>query len=599
MEVSNRGGSQSTLPAVNIEPVTPPKEPDSVSTISGLSEVPSDIIIKSRIKYGTRWSACKGLIMEYSKNTTIHGIRYLVELHRPFYEKLYWFIVLVLSVYLAISLIWATYLKWQDTPVILGFDETLVPVHNIPFPTITICPEIKMERNVFDFPNMSSNIWEEIQNFGKFENYKNFSDIDMERFMATLHICEFDVVRRFAKFLPKDIRPDITQTLVDISISKNVTGPFCKWNGRFYFCHKIFAFVPTDEGICYQFNGLQAKDMYRNVSDLNYYDAEVVDFNNFFDPDLPRYNNITGNWSLDNGYVKQGYNSYPQRTVFSSARNGFFAYLQGLEHNFEYACRTFKQGYKVFLTSPESVPVTTGNYILVPHGDEVMVSVLPHYVISTENLHDFSPEKRQCYFNDERYLRYFRFYSQSNCQVECLTNFTISKCGCAKFWMPKPNEVPVCNVEDIDCYVSAESELSILIQNQTVQALMDPSMKIICDCMPACTSLDYNVEISSARYDFAKTIQAFRERYEYTDSLGSRLSVYFKEHQFTAIKRTVLFSVATLIANWGGILGLFMGISSLSLIELVYFFSVRLFDNLRKRRQTKKRLMKLEAGHES
>lgn len=81
--------------------------------------------------------------------------------------------------------------------------------------------------------------------------------------------------------------------------------------------------------------------------------------------------------------------------------------------------------------------------------------------------------------------------------------------------------------------------------------------------------------------------------------MGSRLSVYFKEHQFTAIKRTVLFSIATLIANWGGILGLFMGISSLSLIELVYFFSVRLYDNLRKRRQTKKRLMKLEAEHES
>ncbi|XP_053964606.1 pickpocket protein 28 isoform X1 [Anastrepha ludens] len=597
MEVNNRG-SLSDLPPVDINTLSPSKKADSLSTISGLSEVPSDIIIKSRIKYGTRWSACKGLIMEYSKNTTIHGIRYLVELHRPFYEKLYWFIVLVISVYFAISLIWATYLKWQDTPVILGFDETLVPVHKIPFPTITICPEIKMERNVFDFPNTSSRILEEIQKYGKFENLENLSETELEHFMSTLHICESDVVRRFAQFLPKDIRPNIAQTLVDISISKNETGPFCKWNGRFYFCDKIFNFVPTDEGICYQFNGLQAKDIYRDVGFINYYDEEVVDFNNFFES-LPRFNNLSGNWSLEEGYVDQGYNSYPQRTAFSSARNGFFAFLQGFEHNFEYACRSFKQGYKVFLTSPESVPVTTGNYILVPHGDEVMVSVLPHYVISTDNLHDFSPEKRQCYFNDERYLRYFRFYSQSNCQVECLTNYTINKCGCAKFWMPKPHDVPVCSVEDISCYDTAQSELRILIQNQTIQATMDPSMKIICDCMPACTSLDYNVEISSARYDLAKTIQAFREVYEHTDFLGSRLSVYFKEHQFTAIKRTVLFSVATLIANWGGILGLFMGISSLSLIELVYFFSVRLFDNLRKRRQTKKRLMKLEAGHES
>lgn len=84
----------------------------------------------------------------------------------------------------------------------------------------------------------------------------------------------------------------------------------------------------------------------KRYSFVNYYDPQVVDFNNFFD-DLPRFNNLTGNWSLDDGYVDQGYNSYPQRTAFSSARNAFFAFLQGYEHNFEYACRSFKQGYKV------------------------------------------------------------------------------------------------------------------------------------------------------------------------------------------------------------------------------------------------------------
>jgi len=60
---------------------------DAVRLISNLSDVPRDFIIKSRIKYGSRWSVCKGLPMEYSKSTTVHGIRYLFEVHRPFYEK--------------------------------------------------------------------------------------------------------------------------------------------------------------------------------------------------------------------------------------------------------------------------------------------------------------------------------------------------------------------------------------------------------------------------------------------------------------------------------------------------------------------------------
>ncbi|TMW40777.1 hypothetical protein DOY81_014142 [Sarcophaga bullata] len=111
-----------------------------------LSNVPSDIIIRSRIKYGTRWSACKGLLAEYSKSTSVHGLNVTIfEVHRPFYEKLYWIILMLISFYYAMSLMWDTYLKWLDSPVLLGFDETLVPVHKIPFPTVTICPEIKME----------------------------------------------------------------------------------------------------------------------------------------------------------------------------------------------------------------------------------------------------------------------------------------------------------------------------------------------------------------------------------------------------------------------------------------------------------------------
>ncbi|XP_030554452.1 pickpocket protein 28 [Drosophila novamexicana] len=556
-------------------------------TSAALSDVPSDVIIKSRIRYGSRLSACKGLLLEYSKSTTIHGIRYIFEVHRPIYEKLYWLVLTCTSVYFAVSLIWATYLKWQDSPVILGFDETLVPVHKIPFPTITICPEIKMERNVFDYANISQQIW---QNFKENNQFSAVDEQDLERLAATMHICDSDVAAKFAPLLSnlRNKEPqDVTETLVGLSISKNETGPFCRWNGRFYFCDKLFDFVATDEGICYQFNGLRPRDIYRDERYVSYVDPDEVDFQNYFDQDLPRLNEIKGNWSLDTGFVNQGQNSYPQRTVASSVRNGFFAFLQGLEHNYDYDCRSFKQGYKVFLNSPESVPLTSGNYILVPHGHEVMVSVLPNYVVSTDNLHEISPEKRQCYFDDERALRFFRSYSQSNCQTECLANFTMSKCGCVKFWMPKPLDVPVCGLESIACYTAAQDELYSLLQNQTIQQSLDPNAKVMCNCMPACTSLEYNFEISRAFYNVEKTIRAFREVYEHTDAIGSRLTVYFKEHQFTAIKRTILFGVSTLISNCGGIFGLFMGISSLSFIELVYFFSMRICGSCSQRRKRK------------
>lgn len=167
---------------------------------------------------------------------------------------------------------------------------------------------------------------------------------------ATMHICDSDVAARFAPILSKlhsQQTENVTETLVDLSISKNETGPFCRWNGRFYFCDKLFDFVATDEGICYQFNGLRPKDIYRDERFISYVDPDVVNFQNYFDTNLPRLNEIRGNWSLSTGYVDQGQNSYPQRTVASSVAKGFFAFLQGLEHNYDYDCRSFKQGYKV------------------------------------------------------------------------------------------------------------------------------------------------------------------------------------------------------------------------------------------------------------
>lgn len=60
----------------------------SLSLISqALSNVPSEIIIKTHIKYGTKWAACKAIWAEYAKNSSIHGIRYIFGIRRPFYER--------------------------------------------------------------------------------------------------------------------------------------------------------------------------------------------------------------------------------------------------------------------------------------------------------------------------------------------------------------------------------------------------------------------------------------------------------------------------------------------------------------------------------
>lgn len=97
--------------------------------------------------------------------------------------------------------------------------------------------------------------------------------------------------------------------------------------------------------------------------------------------------------------------------------------------------------------------------------------------------------------------------------------------------------------------------------------------QVQCDCLPSCTSLNY---------DFEVTLGDIKHRYFFVGgTILNSLNVYFKEAQFVAIKRYERYGSIDFLANCGGLLGLFMGFSVLSFIELLYFCTLRLINNIR------------------
>jgi len=76
-------------------------------------------------------------------------------------------------------------------------------------------------------------------------------------------------------------------------------------------------------------------------------------------------------------------------------------------------------------------------YFRIPFDQEVLISIRPKIITTSDGLKHYEPNRRQCYFQKEKELRYFNIYSQSNCELECLANFTLTKCGCVKFSMPR------------------------------------------------------------------------------------------------------------------------------------------------------------------
>jgi len=74
----------------------------------------------------------------------------------------------------------------------------------------------------------------------------------------------------------------------------------------------------------------------------------------------------------------------------------------------------------------------------------------------------------------------------------------------------------------------------------------------------------------------------------------SIVHVYFGQESTYARVRGQLYGITDLIANFGGLMGLCMGFSGLSLVELLYFFSMRVWCRSRRKRWIKKEQEKEE-----
>lgn len=153
-----------------------------------------------------------------------------------------------------------------------------------------------------------------------------------------------------------------------------------------------------------------------------------------------RNNSKAEHWNLEDGYnktIKVDPETYPYRVFGAGARLGLFTLLRLYEQHLEYLCRGPVQGFKITLHTPGEVPQVSKHYFRVPYLQEVLVAVRPNMITTSDGLRHYEPNRRQCFFDSERNLKFFKVYTQRNCELECLSNFTKTECGCVKFSMPR------------------------------------------------------------------------------------------------------------------------------------------------------------------
>ncbi|XP_022825599.1 pickpocket protein 28 [Spodoptera litura] len=444
----------------------------------------------------------------------------------------------------------------------------------VPFPSVTLCPQSKCKVSVYNFTK--TNIQLDKLNYhyrlnGSILNETMIKEIT--KFYGISQICDaFDpsyVLEEKYRYTDSSIVEDF----LEISPDYEDVFSACKLNGNYTSCTELFDKVVTGEGICYTMNSLAAADILR---------TEKLQKDYLY---LNSSKKIKG-WSLEYGYsyenstdrLNPSTSYYPMPGMPNRASPDVEIVLREY-HIRDKLCNAIRSGFKVYIQHPADLPQSSLYYYAVLNSQVSSMALSFSILNSSDRLRSYDAEVRQCYFPDERYLRYFKIYTASNCMIECLSNITYEKCGCVEFYMPHSSSKQICTQLHADCIKMARE---IMLHRESSQG------DYVCHCLPSCNSVDYDAEILKTDYNLQKLIGTYDAIYKLPDKETlnsynySKLEIYFKKPRFLSMRRSELFGIIDFLSNCGGLLGLCLGFSFLSLMEIVYFLTLRLCCTLKK-----------------
>ena len=305
---------------------------------------------------------------------------------------------------------------------------------------------------------------------------------------------------------------------------------FCYFNLRFCTASDFKYFYNSLYGNCYTFNS------------------------GFFDNGTQRDIETVGSNSLAYGLDLILYLGDPSADLFETSYSGIFVSI----HNQSYA--PFSIGGFIKVGSRTSTDLIVNRNFLrklpAPYGN---------CLEDTSSSSAFHSE----YFDYiVRNLGYN--YTQEYCNSICLQDQTIKVCGCANIWIPNHG-----NSSTLFC-VSANDRNCMLTK---IQNKID-NFTAICSeyCPNECYSIDYNVvshHLVYPNYFDSLLLHNWSQKVGQSVSLSEipdvflEVSVNYHSMQYTVTEEVIKMMQSDLLANFGGLLGLFLGMSFLSFVEII------------------------------
>ncbi|XP_065365443.1 pickpocket protein 28-like [Calliphora vicina] len=492
---------------------------------------------------------------EFCRNTTLHGMKYVADNRLKPSERCFFALSILTVVCLAIYLIARVYDKWSTTPVIVGINPEPTFITDEPFPAVSIC-------------NLNQALAAKAEYFSR--NSPEYAMLQL--------LCKREVNTSMLRTLTnwnnlESFILNISQPCEDMLLD-------CRFGGRNYNCSHIFHPLVTDEGLCCVFNMLNPKFMYVSHTPLTYHNLTNYIMHKPVD------------WYSEKGYPDDlPTHFYPHKVPGVGESLGLSVTLDVQQAKY-YCSSSSSVGFKFALHSPNESPNIRETGIFIENGKESKLRIKPYKTETEQHLRGINRNLRHCLFHNEGNLKFFAHYTQRNCEMECVAEISRKYCGCVSYFMPKIfNNISICSINDAKC----ERKVMLRMDNR-IKSCVD-------DCLPSCYELNFEVDSFSTKlshngFDISNTL-VMNMSHLYVEENIAVVHMYFKENSFRSNMQTEFVGISDFLSSIGGLMGLFLGFSFVSIAELIYYAIIRPYRSISKFTQTKDIYETLENGTQS
>lgn len=213
---------------------------------------------------------------------------------------------------------------------------------------------------------------------------------------------------------------------------------------------------------------------------------------------------------------------------------------------------SFSAGLRIRIHDQGEPPLVRNLGIAVMPGSHVFAGILRQRMISLKY-----PYETMC---QNQKLFNISSYTIAACQDTCKEHFVTKECKCRAYYM-RDRRFPLCNVEEYyECVIPKEEEFD-------GHSLAD------CNCAEPCNAIKYSAFLSYGLFPSIASAKLYANNSDETVDKHRRnilaIDIFYEDLYYKIMEQVPKYELQNLLGEIGGLLGLFLGASTLTLVEVV------------------------------